>query len=170
MSAAYKYAAGLSPRVRGNQNKFDTGALLPGPIPACAGQPMAGTGTQPQMRAYPRVCGATVQWCTDVLIEVGLSPRVRGNRPMLSTGLQIEGPIPACAGQPGDDAPTFHEIRAYPRVCGATFLFQALLKCFAGLSPRVRGNPRPTYYKRHCHGPIPACAGQPCRAGSGANL
>ena len=50
---------GLSPRVRGNlPAACRVGAFL-GPIPACAGQPMAHGLRVNVFGAYPRVCGAT---------------------------------------------------------------------------------------------------------------
>ena len=84
---------------------------------------------------YPRVCGGTTMRkprsqppCS------GLSPRVRGNRPMSYRS------IPACAGEPSAG---HRDLRR------------------EGLSPRVRGNPQqtaiigrlaPTVYPRVCGG------------------
>ena len=50
---------GLSPRVRGNHNHIRNIKRLPGPIPACAGQPILRHFEAVERRAYPRVCGAT---------------------------------------------------------------------------------------------------------------
>ena len=71
---------GLSPRVRGNRN-LDDGRHAPfGPIPACAGQPLRPGARRSEHGAYPRVCGATLHWRLFVMLFLGLSPRVRGNR------------------------------------------------------------------------------------------
>ena len=51
--------AGLSPRVRGNPMRGVTSTILPGPIPACAGQPGRPRDGDRITPAYPRVCGAT---------------------------------------------------------------------------------------------------------------
>ena len=52
-------AKGLSPRVRGNQG-LDSGLVLSqGSIPACAGEPPAGTHPAASKPVYPRVCGGT---------------------------------------------------------------------------------------------------------------
>ena len=62
----------------------------------------------------------------------------------VSTG---DGSIPACAGEPPDDGRRRRR-RVYPRVCGGTQLPAWLNRnrpVGAGLSPRVRGNPRPRY-------------------------
>ena len=52
------------------------------------------------MRAYPRVCGATVKGMKYQAHQQGLSPRVRGNLVNDMLPAPFIGPIPACAGQP----------------------------------------------------------------------
>ena len=152
---------GLSPRVRGNLPWMRSAIRQIGPIPACAGQPEISLPTAPVVRAYPRVCGATQIGARLHRLLRGLSPRVRGNRPWRATEPGANGPIPACAGQPSLQALDDFLQRAYPRVCGATtqFLHQPFWR--PGLSPRVRGNPRPWPFHGPLPGPIPACAGQP---------
>ena len=175
---------GLSPRVRGNRMQRGLNQFRGGPIPACAGQPTLQHSSPFRLWAYPRVCGAT--WATPSISALvpGLSPRVRGNRSCAVRYPLRAGPIPACAGQPGEKFATGAASRAYPRVCGATrcicircWLCRAYPRvCGAtprgtpdeviewGLSPRVRGNPNPKTIALGAMGPIPACAGQPeCR-------
>ena len=71
------------------------------------------------------------------------------------------GSIPACAGEP------LHPTRApsrrwvYPRVCGGTIGSEGEGGGYAGLSPRVRGNPSNWYRETRACGSIPACAGEP---------
>ena len=56
--------------------------------------------------------------------------------------------------------------RVYPRVCGGTLETPPAAAGGAGLSPRVRGNPRSPKWTLGMAGSIPACAGEPtCRAG-----
>ena len=74
------------------------------------------------------------------------------------------GPIPACAGQPIEHTTRLWPKWAYPRVCGATITCMCMSPSTRGLSPRVRGNPKPCAERHGCGGPIPACAGQPPRA------
>ena len=52
-------AAGLSPRMRGNQLSLDAENPELGSIPAHAGQPMTRREKQNSSRVYPRACGAT---------------------------------------------------------------------------------------------------------------
>ena len=74
--------AGLSPRVRGNLARHFARTRRPGSIPACAGEPsviMPNSGTS---KVYPRVCGGTGGIRAGERTALGLSPRVRGNRPL----------------------------------------------------------------------------------------
>ena len=153
--------AGLSPRVRGNLTLGLCAAPIPGPIPACAGQPAGHLEGRMPGGAYPRVCGATEttpQWPS---LPWGLSPRVRGNPETPTRQQPGNGPIPACAGQPLEHFRKVAAVGAYPRVCGATqSSFLPCLSC-QGLSPRVRGNRALLLFVPRLLGPIPACAGQP---------
>ena len=70
---------GLSPRVRGNPSWASFADSARGPIPACAGQPNPALALDFFKGAYPRVCGATLLRFFAALLQLGLSPRVRGN-------------------------------------------------------------------------------------------
>ena len=152
---------GLSPRVRGNLCSCARSACHLGPIPACAGQPIWSSMPASAVWAYPRVCGATLRLKREGAIRQGLSPRVRGNLVAGVKWRDFVGPIPACAGQPGQQESCAGNHRAYPRVCGATGTWTAIGPASRGLSPRVRGNPRQHAARSRSLGPIPACAGQP---------
>ena len=154
---------GLSPRVRGNLPRGGFGWHGRGPIPACAGQPASRSSSVRLLRAYPRVCGATQRFSKHVDNDRGLSPRVRGNRVNAAIRGNNQGPIPACAGQPGGRITRRQRAWAYPRVCGATDLNHVSSSFKTGLSPRVRGNLVLIAGFASEHGPIPACAGQPKR-------
>ena len=134
---------GLSPRVRGNPNRAAAQVLGTGSIPACAGEPAWGFGVAHQREVYPRVCGGTAYWPTAAYETVGLSPRVRGN-PGSAAGCGRTGrSIPACAGEPlAGYVPRRHK-PVYPRVCGGTNHLPLTFTSLPGLSPRVRGNPKP---------------------------
>ena len=69
--------------------------------------------------------------------------------------------IPACAGEPGQPAPTWPQSRVYPRVCGGTLSKPGTPVSLYGLSPRVRGNPAKAVRIPNLVGSIPACAGEP---------
>ena len=115
---------------------------------------------------YPRVCGGTTLGQAGLVVEPGLSPRVRGNHFQAGTSRVTLGSIPACAGEPGLPSIICGSPRVYPRVCGGTNMCgDSHWRC-EGLSPRVRGNRPPL---PGCSAParsIPACAGEPQRAAS----
>ncbi len=72
-------ASGLSPRVRGNQERRGTVCAGVGSIPACAGEPQACRNCGAETPVYPRMCGGTIPKTVEALAVLGLSPRVRGN-------------------------------------------------------------------------------------------
>ena len=161
---------GLSPRVRGNRVVSQDEVVQGGSIPACAGEPPWRSPWHCWRRVYPRVCGGTLRAPGQLRRPHGLSPRVRGNPlpgPRRKAGRRS---IPACAGEPSLPRTPRHRRRVYPRVCGGTCHAAACLLRYPGLSPRVRGN------LVLCHGAsgltwsIPACAGEPHRAGADSDL
>ena len=111
---------GLSPRVRGNLVPSGEGSHCARSIPACAGEPSGTASWSRRLTVYPRVCGGTRLGSERRRQELGLSPRVRGNRGNVLILRQRLGSIPACAGEPTFDGPGFEHIRVYPRVCGGT--------------------------------------------------
>ena len=133
-------AAGLSPRVRGNQRYPPAPAHSRGSIPACAGEPPAKRNDHRPGQVYPRVCGGTAHkaWRSDTI--GGLSPRVRGNPEDICDWAERNGSIPACAGEPLWDGLWLRITAVYPRVCGGTQTDPARRTVHPGLSPRVRGN------------------------------
>ncbi len=160
---------GLSPRVRGNLLRLRFAAINAGSIPACAGEPRH-TGIDCHVPGvYPRVCGGTKMAIDTFAPQYGLSPRVRGNRvdPYPRPGQC--GSIPACAGEPGRVSYCTPSTPVYPRVCGGTASAGANITGAHGLSPRVRGNPRAGHVALRHRGSIPACAGEPLRAGGVAS-
>ena len=152
---------GLSPRVRGNQATTCLWTAWRGSIPACAGEPGIPVG-QPQLTTvYPRVCGGTAAMRGRSRRPAGLSPRVRGNRPVLLYPLRSIRSIPACAGEPIHGVGSQSHAAVYPRVCGGTEWDGLGWQRSEGLSPRVRGNHLVAAYEVHDVGSIPACAGEP---------
>ena len=174
-------AGGLSPRVRGNRVQQVANVAIQRSIPACAGEP-AHAETQSRESAvipacageptprdwafllagvYPRVCGGTAALIPAMLSLVGLSPRVRGNQPVALAGVNRNGSIPACAGEPTERLVTGDTNTVYPRVCGGTPHLHAVVRGYQGLSPRVRGNQPVALAGVNRNGSIPACAGEP---------
>ena len=157
---------GLSPRVRGNPQLDRAVRAGLGSIPACAGEPGVAFGVADVAGVYPRVCGGTVASIRRGAAVGGLSPRVRGNRAQHGWQLTWWRSIPACAGEPGCRLTKTIPKRVYPRVCGGTETANARRLVAAGLSPRVRGNPRRPFLLQHWQGSIPACAGEPSTTSS----
>ena len=93
-------AKGLSPRVRGNPGNTDQIPPSKRSIPACAGEPWLPHVINAAHRVYPRVCGGTVRDVLRYGVDLGLSPRVRGNRDILWQVGNHWRSIPACAGEP----------------------------------------------------------------------
>ena len=152
---------GLSPRVRGNPNRFLTVCPSSRSIPACAGEPLTGWRPAAGPGVYPRVCGGTSDGLAPSSWSGGLSPRVRGNRLPSEQQSHHPGSIPACAGEPAARARRRRRKRVYPRVCGGTGSSFGYRGGSAGLSPRVRGNPWPPPWTAWSARSIPACAGEP---------
>ena len=153
--------SGLSPRVRGNRAAGADEASRNGSIPACAGEPRRWAPGSRSRRVYPRVCGGTPRDRSQASKAAGLSPRVRGNHDRLVAAAREVGSIPACAGEPPPGRYLHSGSRVYPRVCGGTGKELANTRTVTGLSPRVRGNPRPSTAVSPGSGSIPACAGEP---------
>ena len=94
-------------------------------------------------------------------MEVGLSPRVRGNLLPAWSRYMHSRSIPACTGKPTSPSWLSHGIGVYPRVYGETLLVSKQTPTHRGLSPRVRGNLLPAW-SRYMHSrSIPACTGKP---------
>ena len=172
---------GLSPRVRGNRQEGVDVPPSPRSIPACAGEPSPQSPWPPLRGVYPRVCGGTAtlspvrrvarglsRVCggTDIRLRrdpsgMGLSPRVRGNRPRRTHLHPKHGSIPACAGEPVRMWTRCGLSWVYPRVCGGTAIKRPTGTGNWGLSPRVRGNPVVPVFVCGWVWSIPACAGEP---------
>ena len=152
---------GLSPRVRGSQDNPTEALLEAGSIPACAGEPGAASVFGSVVRVYPRVCGGAVSPCMMLLLNEGLSPRVRGSHASPSGSTVRERSIPACAGEPRCVGRPASMWRVYPRVCGGARSGRQHLPRHQGLSPRVRGSHDRHAPRARSPGSIPACAGEP---------
>ena len=159
---------GLSPRVRGNRKVCPTRRRVQRSIPACAGEPSLRSIALITGAVYPRVCGGTAATNSSAADTPGLSPRVRGNRAASAWGPVAAGSIPACAGEPKSKGTSPSGTRVYPRVCGGTALAFLRAAFLAGLSPRVRGNQRLQAQPQMVFRSIPACAGEPSKAGAPA--
>ena len=153
--------SGLSPRVRGNHLPVGDHHGAVRSIPARAGEPPPGWRSSWRGPVYPRACGGTRNLLRRSRRWLGLSPRVRGNRPGHRLRRHRHGSIPARAGEPVVLQPRPDHGWVYPRACGGTPMIRCHPTSVRGLSPRVRGNRphRPRAQLRQ--GSIPARAGEP---------
>ena len=152
---------GLSPRVRGNLVGHVSAGLKDRSIPARAGEPASAGTVESWASVYPRACGGTRRSWAPRLGQMGLSPRVRGNRARPSQAGRGGGSIPARAGEPTSWSCPPSAAPVYPRACGGTLLTVRGSELQAGLSPRVRGNHAVASVGSSLLGSIPARAGEP---------
>ena len=131
---------GSSPHVRGTRHFGQVDALLPGIIPACAGNTSAPCRARPSARDHPRMCG---------------EHRGGGGSP---TGGWF-GIIPACAGNTLGSRHMVFYAWDHPRMCGEHVRKVVRRHRPAGSSPHVRGTLVPYGWRREPVGIIPACAG-----------
>ena len=147
--------------MRGNPLTAGITLSKTGSIPACAGEPRVAVENPIPFRVYPRVCGGTLYGSVNLSTLIGLSPRVRGNLDFVGDSRDVNGSIPACAGEPLVVLPLALAVRVYPRVCGGTPDHINVATTRGGLSPRVRGNRMVSISTSYRKGSIPACAGEP---------
>ena len=91
---------GLSPLARGDRFSGRCGRRCAGPIPACAGEPPEHSRVAGASWAYPRLRGGTAIGRICIAAHEGLSPLARGNQGGRVRRRALQGPIPACAGEP----------------------------------------------------------------------
>ncbi len=136
----YPHAKGPSPRVRGNLRHHRATYAMDGSIPASAGKPLVESRYGVIETVHPRECGETAAPSAYVRVQVGPSPRVRGNRIVISGMRDTSGSIPASAGKPSSGCLIRLADMVHPRECGETRLGEHLATLVGGPSPRVRGN------------------------------
>ena len=169
-STKLKDVSGLSPHVRGNPVPSVRVTELVGSIPARAGEPDRDTRATIRSEVYPRTCGGTSESAYHRSPDRGLSPHVRGNRPLGGPPLTFQRSIPARAGEPRLAISRRGRRRVYPRTCGGTAHLVARPWPSRGLSPHVRGNPSPSVRAGGASGSIPARAGEPQQPPHGGRL
>ena len=153
--------AGLSPRMRGNPTAGPARCSRRGSIPAHAGEPRSSRRSRICGWVYPRACGGTDGDMRQGGGHLGLSPRMRGNRPSSPGCCACCGSIPAHAGEPLRSEQGPDGKRVYPRACGGTPGGRVDGVRVSGLSPRMRGNRVPIHLLPLPVGSIPAHAGEP---------
>ena len=152
---------GLSPRTRGNLAVAARIRLRVGSIPANAGEPTLDPRRDCAPWVYPRERGGTLGGRQVCEFDDGLSPRTRGNPRQFRLREELEGSIPANAGEPICVHVREPCRRVYPRERGGTPSIRQQAFLETGLSPRTRGNPGAARRHRGASGSIPANAGEP---------
>ena len=71
-------------------------------------------------RSIPAPCGGTKAGKGRIITDIGLSPRVRGNRSSPARGNVVIRSIPARAGEPNFTYTQLCNKTVYPRACGGT--------------------------------------------------
>ena len=160
---AGRSSTGLSPRVRGNLLHDQDGDITGGSIPARAGEPPQQWMKYMTAWVYPRACGGTHHDAPLHVVQMGLSPRVRGNHRPAGGLWRRGGSIPARAGEPSSSGTGRDRPGVYPRACGGTSTATSSRRWTGGLSPRVRGNPETSFGAAIANRSIPARAGEPER-------
>ena len=151
--------SGSSPRVRGTHTTVLLPVLLPGIIPACAGNTPRTTRAPPTRRDHPRVCGEHITLGAAKTGTRGSSPRVRGTPTPKTPAAERFGIIPACAGNTRGPRRCGRACRDHPRVCGEHQWPRLFWLHHSGSSPRVRGTLAHDSGRVIVCGIIPACAG-----------
>ncbi len=111
---------GLSPQARGNLSHDLTVRITLGSIPAGAGEPLRPPLAAMEQWVYPRRRGGTVLELHGLVSSVGLSPQARGNQEQRNGCIVCDGSIPAGAGEPCSEWPSFQSFWVYPRRRGGT--------------------------------------------------
>ncbi len=158
--------AGSSPRVRGTRRRERQSAWSAGIIPACAGNTIRPSGSTIGRKDHPRVCGEHAWQCANGSTSMGSSPRVRGTLTSVGNLRNVQGIIPACAGNTYIGGESTECPRDHPRVCGEHEEDEYLIMRELGSSPRVRGTHLVAQAFNGGFGIIPACAGNTPRSTS----
>ena len=151
--------AGSSPHVRGTRVPSVDVQIIPGIIPACAGNTSGRAWRRMNARDHPRMCGEHASTCKEMLGRVGSSPHVRGTHEAVVVSHVSSGIIPACAGNTFNISIRLLPLGDHPRMCGEHHEEPLDGLQTAGSSPHVRGTPFPLNGERQNRGIIPACAG-----------
>ena len=149
---------GLSPRVRSGP-AHQPPLQAPGRIISACAERTSGAGSIGAYGwDYLRVCGADDPFDAVMLLQGGLSPRVRSGpeaTPLPPCLLRI---ISACAERTWNTTGRSSRTRDYLRVCGADRISVNCSSLALGLSPRVRSGLPPIPRIGSCTGIISACA------------
>ena len=150
---------GSSPRMRGTPVYGKQDALQTGIIPAYAGNTQHPMTRVLEAWDHPRVCGEHFRMPLRFGSVPGSSPRMRGTLRLTIFSEEIDGIIPAYAGNTAIAIESSQGRRDHPRVCGEHSATSINGFHNSGSSPRMRGTPELKTIFRKLRGIIPAYAG-----------
>ena len=120
------FNSGSSPRMRGTLINIILPICLTGIIPAYAGNTSLSAHADSAKRDHPRVCGEHRGDSIICATKRGSSPRMRGTQAGRIIRIQMQGIIPAYAGNTLTSYYALGYLRDHPRVCGEHIMFLAM--------------------------------------------
>ena len=154
---------GSSPLARGTLHNNCDCMVVPGLIPARAGNTLLNRPIGDPCRAHPRSRGEHAVGGMSKLFEPGSSPLARGTRSGTELRILFPGLIPARAGNTSGIKTGNSELRAHPRSRGEHLASSSASTSAPGSSPLARGT-HPSYELEFTiRGLIPARAGNTAR-------
>ncbi len=153
------YERGSSPHARGTQAVAVESVLLPGIIPACAGNTSTSGSFGVRSGDHPRMRGEHLGLCWFCVGCGGSSPHARGTPS--TTALRWHWPriIPACAGNTSCRTCCWRWTWDHPRMRGEHQTNLNNQQSTQGSSPHARGTPSGRWTSEPPDWIIPACAG-----------
>ena len=131
--------SGSSPQMRGAPGMLLSTMWLMGIIPADAGSTPIPPDSDGWLRDHPRRCGEHKLGFHSNKVCWGSSPQMRGARPVLHSGDDRPGIIPADAGSTVPHSPYQSLSQDHPRRCGEHESQRVALRDGWGSSPQMRG-------------------------------
>ena len=154
--------------MRGTPCNFPETSVAPEIIPAYAGNTLWSMHASPSCGDHPRVCGEHPYRIIPIPEDMGSSPRMRGTLHVGDAIPDLDGIIPAYAGNTDQSIIAFPSCGDHPRVCGEHSDRPFILLDSLGSSPRMRGTPFTHFSGAERVGIIPAYAGNTCPNGRGS--
>ena len=112
---------GPSPRERGSRRLGGRRPAGVGSIPARAGEPVATMSEPRSVRVHPRASGGAFGTGAGAYDPRGPSPRERGSHAPCLDAPEVEGSIPARAGEPGSASAPASASGVHPRASGGAW-------------------------------------------------
>ena len=134
-----KATCGSSPRVWGTLSTIKYWTVVLRFIPTCVGNATTGSTCRGHRSVHPHVCGERSRQSSNVIVEVGSSPRVWGTL-VPGLGQRRQGRfIPTCVGNANSEGTRCPACTVHPHVCGERAISNYPIHSVLGSSPRVWG-------------------------------